>query len=94
MTADKKADILMDRLKRKVEVSIITLCIIIIVACCVYIYIVRPIKDKPTNVAYEKFKSFSMPIGDVSGTEDYEDETVRTYTDDWGIRYDVKERIK
>ena len=94
MTADKKADILMDRLKRKVEVSIITLCIIIIVACCVYIYIVRPIKDNPTKVAYEKFKSFSMPIGDVSGTEDYEDETVRTYTDDWGIRYEVKERIK
>lgn len=92
---DKKADELIERLKRKIEVFIVAFCIIIIVACCVYGYIVRPMKDEQsTSVGYEKFKSFSMPIGDIKGTEEYDDETVTTYTDDWGIRYEVKERTK
>jgi hypothetical protein len=95
MLPDKRADELIERLKRKIEVFVVAFCIIIIVACCVYGYIVRPIKDgQSTSVGYEKFKSFSMPIGDVTGTEDYDDVTVATYTDDWGIRYEVKERIK
>jgi hypothetical protein len=95
MHPDKRADELIERLKRKIEVFIVAFCIIIIVACCVYGYIVRPMKDEQsTSVGYEKFKSFSMPIGDIKGTEEYDDETVATYTDDWGIRYEVKERTK
>jgi hypothetical protein len=51
-------------------------------------------KKNNVKISYEKFKRFSMPLGDVTGTEEYEDKTVRTYTDDWGIRYDVKQRTK
>jgi hypothetical protein len=95
MYPDKKMDELMDRLKRKIEAFVLTTSIIIIAICLVYLYIIRPSKSTtPTKIAYEKFKTFSMPIGDVTGTEDYEDETIATYTDDWGIRYDVKQRIK
>lgn len=98
MHPDKRADELIERLKRKVEVFIVAFCIIIITICCIYGYIVHPIKGEQVKssitVGYEKFKSFSMPIGDVTGTEDYEDKTIATYTDDWGIRYEVKERIK
>jgi hypothetical protein len=95
---DKRADELIERLKRKIEVFVVAVCIIIIVICCVYGYIVHPMKDgqvkSSITIGYEKFKSFSMPIGDIKGTEEYDDETVATYTDDWGIRYEVKERTK
>jgi hypothetical protein len=97
MYPDERVDELIDRLKRAIGAGIICICIIIITVCCVYMYIVRPINDKQKStikIGYEKFKSFSMPIGDVTGTEDYDDATVATYTDDWGIRYEVKERTK
>jgi hypothetical protein len=98
MYPDEKVDELIERLKRKIEVSIIAICIIVIVMCCVYAYIVRPIKDgqikSSIQVGYEKFRSFSMPLGDTTGTEDYEEQTVSERTDDWGIRYIDKERIK
>jgi len=94
MYPDKKMDEIMNRLRRKIEAFVLTVCIIIISICLVYVYIVRPSKNAAPKIAYEKFKSFSMPIGDVTGTEDYEDITVKKYTDDWGIRYDIKERVK
>jgi len=95
MHADKKMDEIMDRLKRKIEAFVLTVCIVIITICLVYVYIVRPSKIvSPNKIAYEKFKHFSMPIGDVTGTEDYEEVTVKTYTDDWGIRHELKKRVK
>ena len=97
MSADEKADILMDRLKRTISAGIVCICIIIITLCIVYMYIVYPTKGEQKStiqVGYEKFKSFSLPLGDTTGTEDYNDETVKKYTDNWGIRYEVKERIK
>lgn len=94
MYPDKKMDEIMSRLRRKIEAFVLTVCIIIISICLVYVYIVRPSKSVAPKIAYEKYKNFSMPIGDVTGTEDYEDITVKKYTDDWGIRYEVKERVK
>jgi hypothetical protein len=95
MYPDQKMDKLIERLKRKIEAAIIVFCIIIIVACCVYGYILRPMKDKSVNlVAYEKFQRFSMPLGDTTGTEDYDEQTVSERTDDWGIHYVDKERVK
>ena len=94
MYPDKKMDELMDRLKRKIEAFVLTTSIIIIAICLVYLIVRTSKGTSPKIVAYEKFKTFSMPIGDVTGTEDYEDETIATYTDDWGIRYDVKQRTK
>jgi hypothetical protein len=95
---DKKADELIERLKRKIEVSVIVICIVVIVLCCIYAYIVRPIKDgqvkSSIQVGYEKFKSFSLPLGDTTGTEAYEEETISERTDNWGIRYIDKQRIK
>jgi hypothetical protein len=96
MYPDKRADELVERLKRKIEVFIVAFCIIIITICCIYAYIIRPVMDKKveSTVGYEKFKSFSMPIGDIRGTEEYDDKTIATYTDDWGIRHELKERTK
>jgi hypothetical protein len=98
MHPDKKADELIERLKRKIEAFIIVFCIIIITICCIYAYIIRPVMDNKAKssitVGYEKFKSFSMPIGDIRGTEEYDDKTIATYTDDWGIRHELKERTK
>jgi hypothetical protein len=94
---DKKADELIERLKRKIEVAIIVFCIIVIVACCIYGYIVHPMGSNVKStitVGYEKFKSFSLPLGDTTGTEAYEEETISEHTDDWGIRYIDKQRIK
>jgi hypothetical protein len=88
---------LMDRLSRKIEAMIIVICIIIITACCLYAYIYRPVKENvksSLDVGYEKFKTFSLPIGDTTGTEAYEDRTVSQYVDEWGIRHILKERIK
>lgn len=80
---------------RKVEVFIATICIIIIAICLLYAYVVYPIKESsPIKVGYEKFRSFSLPLGDTTGTVEYEERTTREYTDDWGIRYELKERIK
>ena len=97
MHPDKRADELIEKLKRAVGAGILCICIIIITICCVYMYIVRPVKDRQKStieIGYEKFKSFSLPLGDTTGTVEYEDETIKEYTDDWGIRYEVKERIK
>jgi hypothetical protein len=88
---------LMDRLNRKIEAMIIVICIIIITACCLYAYIYRPIEENvksSLDVGYEKFRSFSLFLGDTTGTEEYEERTVSEHTDDWGIRYVIKERIK
>lgn len=86
------------RLKRKVEVSIIAFAIILIVISCVYAYIIQPVKGKPVKstieIGYEEFKSFSLPIGDTTGTESYEERTVSQYVDDWGIRHILKERVR
>lgn len=97
MYPDKKVDQLIERLKLKIETAIIVMCIVLIVLCCVYAYIVRPVRDnvKSTlDVGYEKFKSFSLPLGDTTATTEYNEETVKEYTDDWGIRYTIKQRIK
>lgn len=95
MYPDQKMNDIVERLKRKIEVFVIIVCIVIITICLMYVYIIHPFKNTPpTKIAYEKFKTFSMPIGDVTGTEDYEDVTVKKYTDDWGIRYEVKQRVK
>jgi hypothetical protein len=98
MYPDQKMDELIDRLKRKIEVSIIAICIVVIAVCCVYAYIVCPIKDKQVKSSiqarYEKFKSFSLPLGDTTGTENYEEQTVSERTDGWGIHYIAKQRIK
>ena len=97
MTPQQQADKVISRLISKIETFVVTVCLIIITFCLVYAYLVYPIMDKKKNnvkISYEKFKRFSMPLGDVTGTEEYEDKTVRTYTDDWGIRYDVKQRTK
>ena len=95
-TEDKEE--LKKRLERKIEVFIVAFAIILIFISCLYAYIIHPIKEgrvKSTiEIGYEKFKSFSMPIGDITGTEEYDDATVATYTDDWGIRYEVKKRTK
>jgi hypothetical protein len=93
MSPDKNE--LIQRLNRKIEAMIVTICIIIITGCFLYAYIIRPIKDvAPTKVGYEKFRSFSLFLGDTTGTENYEERTVREYTDDWGIRHVTKERVK
>jgi hypothetical protein len=46
------------------------------------------------HIGYRKFQRFSMPLGDTTGTEAYEEITVADYTDDWGIRHVSKQRIK
>lgn len=98
MHPDKKVDEIIERLKRKVEIFVILFCTIIIIICCVYAYIVYPMKStnvkSSLDVGYEKTKRFSLPLGDISGTDEYEDKTIKTYTDDWGIKYEIKERIK
>jgi hypothetical protein len=97
MTPQQQADKVISRLIGKIEAFVVTVCLIIITFCLVYAYLVYPTMDKKKNnvkVAYEEFRRFSMPLGDITGTEEYEDKTVRTYTDDWGIRYDVKQRTK
>lgn len=97
MTPQQQADKVIGYLIDKIETAILMICIGIITFCLVYAYLLRPfIKEQPkeVKVAYEKFRTFSMPIGDVRGTEEYEDETVKTYTDDWGIRHELKRRIK
>jgi hypothetical protein len=94
MYPDQKMDEIITRLKRSIEKFVITTCIIIIAICLVYLIVRTSKGTTPKIVAYEKFKTFSMPIGDVTGTEDYEEATIATYTDDWGIRYNVKERTK
>lgn len=98
MTPKQKADEVIERLMYKIEMTIIVFCIIIITICCVIGYIVHPMMDakvKPSiNVAHEKFKVFSMPLGDTTGTEAYEEETVRDYVDAWGIRNVDKQPIE
>jgi len=95
MTPQQKADQVIERLKHKIEMAIIVFCIIIIAVCCVVGYIVHPMMGKsPLRIGYGKFQRFSMPLGDTTGTEAYEERTVAEHTDDWGIRYVSKQRIK
>ena len=98
MTPQQQADKVIGYLIDKIETTILLICVGIITFCLIYAYLIRPFADKEQpndiKVGYEKFKTFSMPLGDVTGTEEYEDKTVREYTDDWGIRYELKQRIK
>lgn len=98
MHPDQKADELIEKLKRAIGAGILLFCIIVITICIVYMYIVYPVKDKRVKsvieVGYEKFKSFSLPLGDTTGTMEYDEQTIKEYTDDWGIRYTIKRRIK
>lgn len=87
-----------EELKDKIELAIIVFCLVIISVCCVAAYIILPIQDKMKETTPSskvvKYVAFSMPIGDTTGTEAYEERTVSDYTDEWGVRTVDKERIK
>jgi hypothetical protein len=95
MTPKQKADEVIERLMHKIEMTIIVFCIIIITVCCVVGYVVHPMMGKSSlHKGYEKLQRFSLPLGDTTGTEAYEERTVTEHTDNWGIHYVSKQRIK
>ena len=89
MYPDQKMDKIIEKYKHRIEVSIITICVVIIVICCVYAYIVRPInnvKRVKSNIEIG-YKPFSMYIENTKGTLEWNEQKVSDYVDDYNLRH-------
>lgn len=65
MTNEEKQS-LKEKLKERIELGVMIICIVIIAICIVYAYIVQPVKESKAVLKYEKFRS--VPVVDTTGT--------------------------
>lgn len=94
MKSDKERQELMTSLKRKIEAAVLTICIIIIVICAIYAYIVNPVKAEVKSTLNVAYKPFVIPLSDTTGTVEYEERIVSVTTDEDNVTHVKVERIK